>query len=273
MMVRLSFRLLDQLGLVLPKIDEARANDDGGSLTLGKERRMTRSVCLVAATLIAPCLAACVTGSTQTVTCPNTNINVTVARSLFLSREDWNVRNACQKAIAVEIDKERVDAEARGVPEQAARDSAAAASRNEVSVAARPAQCEMLMDFELTFQHMLDAIAAQAIIHPNGQTTGPFWSKPILGDAEKTQWAITFIENNHDTDVLADMINAHAPVPHDADQSAFFREYRGKQQLILFGRASCAVTVFVINPDVGVFGLSPSRYLFPPGGGVVMLGR
>jgi hypothetical protein len=70
----------------------------------------------------------------------------------------------------------------------------------------------------------------------------------------------------------AQVLNLARPtIPSDVDQVAFFPAVGGQQQILLFGKAGCAVTVVVMNL-AGIFDLSPSRYFLVPGGGVV-LGR
>jgi hypothetical protein len=143
-----------------------------------------------------------------------------------------------------------------------------------VSVAAEPAQCEKVLNFQLTFQKSLDAIATQALTYPNGRTGGLFWGKPAaLGGASKTHEAIAFVEERMraTSNPLSDMMNTNAALPQDADQVAFFKMPGGQQQLLLFGKTGCAVSVVVINLR-GIFSLSPARYFLVPGGGVV-LGR
>lgn len=140
--------------------------------------------------------------------------------------------------------------------------------------AAVPDQCEKVLNLQLTFQKSLDAISTQTITYPNGRTGGLFWGKPAaLGGATKTHEAIAFVEKKMRTtpNALSEMMNTNAAIPHDADQVAFFQMPGGQQQLMLFGKAGCAVSIGVINLR-GIFSLSPARYFLVPGGGVV-LGR
>jgi hypothetical protein len=145
---------------------------------------------------------------------------------------------------------------------------------NAASVAAEPAQCEKVLNFQLTFQKSLDTIATQALTYPDGRTGGLFWGKPAaLGGAAKTHEAVAFVDEKMRTtpNALSEMMNTNGALTHDADQVAFFQMPGGQQQLMLFGKAGCAVNVVVINLR-GIFNLSPARYFLVPGGGVV-LGR
>ncbi len=139
------------------------------------------------------------------------------------------------------------------------------------SAAGKPAQCEKLLNREFTFQRTLTDIEAQTVTYPNGQMH-PVWGKPVLGDARKTKEAISLMEREMKATPNANavLLNLATPtIPHDADQVVFFPAAGGQQQLLLFGKSGCAVTIVVINL-MGIFDLDPSRYFLVPGGGVVI---
>jgi len=125
-------------------------------------------------------------------------------------------------------------------------------ARREVAVkgkqvdAAQPSDCESLGRLELTFQNTLDTIASQSLRYPDGHHGGLFWNKPRLGSPKQLRDSIAAIEKSP-SNPLADGLNAHAAIPPDADQVAYFSARDANRSLVLYGRAGCATTVVVLT--------------------------